>query len=51
MRVRFDGRLGAGVTAKDMNLALLAAIGSAGGRAHAIEYAGRASKRSRSRRG
>lgn len=42
MRVRFDGRLSSGVTAKDMNLALLGAIGSAGGRAHAIEYAGAA---------
>lgn len=40
MRVRFDGRLPAGVTAKDMTLALIAAYGSVGGNGYAVEYAG-----------
>ncbi len=40
MRVSFGGRLPAGVTAKDMALALIAAHGAAGGQGHAIEFAG-----------
>ena len=42
MRVTFDGVLPAGVTPKDMNLALISQYGSAGGSGHAIEYAGSA---------
>lgn len=42
MSVTFDGRLPAGVTAKDMILALIARIGSAGATGHAIEYRGEA---------
>ena len=42
MRVRFDGRLGAGVTAKDMVLYLIGRIGINGGVGHAVEYAGEA---------
>ena len=40
MRVRVDGRLPAGVSAKDLSLALIARIGTAGASGHAIEYAG-----------
>lgn len=40
MRMIFDGRLGPGVGAKDMALAMIARIGADGGRGHAIEYAG-----------
>ncbi|GGI84191.1 3-isopropylmalate dehydratase large subunit 1 [Polymorphobacter multimanifer] len=40
MRVRFEGVLAAGVTAKDMALALIAAHGAAGGQGFAIEFAG-----------
>ena len=40
MRVRVDGRLGPGVTAKDIILAVIAAIGVDGGTGHVIEYAG-----------
>jgi len=40
LRVRFDGALPEGVTAKDLSLALLAAHGSAGGNGHVVEYAG-----------
>lgn len=40
MRVRFEGRLPNGVTAKDLTLALIAAHGSVGGNGYAIEYAG-----------
>ena len=40
MRVRFEGQLPAGVTAKDMTLALISAHGSAGGNGYAVEYAG-----------
>ena len=40
MRVTFDGRLAAGVTAKDMMLALIATHGAGGGKGHAIEFAG-----------
>ena len=40
MRVSIDGALPAGVTAKDVNLALIARYSAAGGAGHAIEYAG-----------
>jgi 3-isopropylmalate/(R)-2-methylmalate dehydratase large subunit len=40
MRVTVAGRLGAGVTAKDLILALIAQIGTGGGTGHVIEYAG-----------
>ena len=40
MRVRFEGVLAPGVTAKDMALALIAAHGAAGGQGFAIEFAG-----------
>ncbi len=42
MRVRFEGALPEGVTAKDMTLALIAAHGSVGGNGYAVEYAGSA---------
>jgi 3-isopropylmalate/(R)-2-methylmalate dehydratase large subunit len=42
LRVRFEGRLAAGVTAKDLSLALLSRHGSAGGNGYAVEYAGSA---------
>jgi len=44
MLVNFEGRLGKGVTAKDMILALIAEIGVGGGTGHVIEYAGVAVK-------
>lgn len=40
MRITVDGRLGAGVGAKDIILAIIAHIGTAGATGHAIEYAG-----------
>jgi 3-isopropylmalate/(R)-2-methylmalate dehydratase large subunit len=40
MRVDVGGRLGPGVTAKDVILALVAAIGVDGGTGHVIEYSG-----------
>ncbi|WP_158902176.1 3-isopropylmalate dehydratase large subunit [Burkholderia sp. L27(2015)] len=40
MRVRIDGVLGHGVTAKDVALALIAQIGAAGATGHVIEYTG-----------
>ena len=40
MRVSVDGRLGPGVNAKDVMLAIIAKIGAGGGVRHAIEYAG-----------
>jgi len=40
MRITVDGRLGPGVTAKDVILAIIAEIGAGGGVGHAIEYAG-----------
>ncbi|MBT9470561.1 MAG: 3-isopropylmalate dehydratase large subunit [Pseudomonadota bacterium] len=40
MRVRIDGRLARGVTAKDLALALIARHGSAGGKGAVVEYAG-----------
>jgi 3-isopropylmalate/(R)-2-methylmalate dehydratase large subunit len=42
MRVRFEGVPPAGVTPKDMALALIAAHGAAGGQGHAIEFTGSA---------
>ena len=42
MRVTFTGSLAAGVTAKDMMLALIASHGAGGGKGHAIEFAGEA---------
>ncbi len=42
MLVRVDGRLGPGVSAKDMMLAIIGHIGTAGGNGHAIEFAGEA---------
>jgi 3-isopropylmalate/(R)-2-methylmalate dehydratase large subunit len=40
LRVRIDGQLGAGVSGKDLILALIAKIGAAGAVGHVIEYAG-----------
>jgi 3-isopropylmalate/(R)-2-methylmalate dehydratase large subunit len=40
MRVSVDGRLGPGVSAKDVVLAIIAKIGAAGATGHIIEYAG-----------
>ncbi len=40
MRVSFDGKLGAGVTAKDMILHLIAEYSASGGAGHAIEFCG-----------
>ncbi len=40
--VRVDGRLGPGVTAKDLVLAVIGRIGTAGGTGYAIEFAGEA---------
>jgi 3-isopropylmalate/(R)-2-methylmalate dehydratase large subunit len=42
MRVRVEGRLGPHVAAKDVALRIIAAVGIAGGRGHAVEYAGSA---------
>ncbi|MFL5158649.1 MAG: 3-isopropylmalate dehydratase large subunit, partial [Microvirga sp.] len=42
MLVRVDGKLPAGVTAKDIILAIIGEIGTAGGTGHVIEYAGEA---------
>jgi 3-isopropylmalate/(R)-2-methylmalate dehydratase large subunit len=42
MRVRVDGAAGAGVTAKDIVLAIIGHIGTAGGTGYTIEYAGAA---------
>jgi len=42
MLIRADGRLAAGVTAKDLVLAVIGRIGTAGGTGHAIEFAGSA---------
>ncbi len=40
MRVRVEGELGPGVTAKDVILHIIGVIGTAGGNGHAIEFAG-----------
>jgi 3-isopropylmalate/(R)-2-methylmalate dehydratase large subunit len=40
MRVTVDGQRGFGVHAKDVILAVIAAVGAGGGTGHAIEYAG-----------
>jgi 3-isopropylmalate/(R)-2-methylmalate dehydratase large subunit len=40
MRIVIDGALAAGITAKDVILAIIARIGIGGGQGHAIEYAG-----------
>jgi 3-isopropylmalate/(R)-2-methylmalate dehydratase large subunit len=42
MRITVEGDLGFGVTAKDLVLAVIGAIGTAGGTGHVIEYAGSA---------
>jgi 3-isopropylmalate/(R)-2-methylmalate dehydratase large subunit len=42
MLVRVDGDAGAGVTAKDIVLAIIGQIGTAGGTGHTIEFAGNA---------
>src|SRR5438132_7204036 len=42
MRVRFEGRLPVGVTAKDLILALIGHVGAAAGTGYAVEYAGSA---------
>jgi 3-isopropylmalate/(R)-2-methylmalate dehydratase large subunit len=42
MAIRIDGRLAAGVTAKDLILGVIAEIGVAGGTGYAIEYTGAA---------
>jgi 3-isopropylmalate/(R)-2-methylmalate dehydratase large subunit len=42
MLTRVDGTLGLGVTAKDIVLAIIGKIGTAGGTGHVIEYAGEA---------
>ncbi len=44
MRITVNGDLPAGVTAKDMILAIIGEIGTAGGTGHVIEYAGDAVK-------
>ncbi len=42
MLVKVEGKVGAGVTAKDIVLALIGRIGTAGGTGHAIEFGGEA---------
>lgn len=42
MRLNFDGRLGPGVSAKDMILATIGRLGTAAGRGFAVEYCGSA---------
>ncbi len=42
MRITVEGELAAGVTAKDLILAIIGQIGTAGGTGHVIEYAGQA---------
>jgi 3-isopropylmalate/(R)-2-methylmalate dehydratase large subunit len=41
MRIRYEGELGFGVTAKDLILGTIGEIGVSGGVSHVIEYAGR----------
>ena len=45
MRIRIEGKLPIGVTAKDLILAVIGKIGTAGGTGHVIEYAGEAISR------
>jgi 3-isopropylmalate/(R)-2-methylmalate dehydratase large subunit len=40
MQIRIDGRLGAGVSAKDVILAIIARVGVGGAAGHVIEYCG-----------
>jgi 3-isopropylmalate/(R)-2-methylmalate dehydratase large subunit len=40
MRMRVDGALGAGVSAKDLALHIMRVVGTSGGIGHAVEYAG-----------
>ena len=40
LRVRVNGQIGSGVTAKDIILAIIGEIGTAGGTGHTIEYCG-----------
>jgi len=42
MRVRFEGKVPFGVTAKDLILALIGQVGAAGGTGYAVEYGGSA---------
>ncbi|MFT8807183.1 3-isopropylmalate dehydratase large subunit [Gluconobacter sp.] len=42
MRVSVEGKIGPGVTAKDIMLAIIGRIGTAGGTGHVIEFAGSA---------
>ena len=42
MLVQVNGKLGIGITAKDLVLAIIGKIGTAGGNGHVIEYAGEA---------
>ncbi len=42
MRITVDGSLPAGVTSKDVILAIIGTIGTAGGTGHVVEYAGEA---------
>ncbi len=42
MRVKFEGKISLGVTAKDLILALIGHVGAAGGTGYAVEYAGNA---------
>ncbi|MGZ9086402.1 MAG: aconitase family protein, partial [Rhodoplanes sp.] len=42
MRISVNGRPGIGVTAKDLILAIIGTVGTAGGTGHVIEYAGEA---------
>ncbi|WP_108125436.1 3-isopropylmalate dehydratase large subunit [Saccharospirillum mangrovi] len=42
MRIRVEGELGAGVTAKDVVLYIIGQIGTAGGTGYAVEFAGSA---------
>ncbi|SDW88432.1 3-isopropylmalate/(R)-2-methylmalate dehydratase large subunit [Albimonas donghaensis] len=42
MRLRVDGRLAPGITAKDLALSFIAKVGADGARGHAVEYAGEA---------
>ena len=42
MQVRVEGKIAPGVTAKDIVLAIIGKIGTAGGNGHALEFAGSA---------